>query len=74
MPVYEYECSKCGHRFDRLHKHTDPAPPCPKIPDNSNPGFEKPDDPRACGGASERKISGGTFHLKGGGWANDGYS
>jgi putative FmdB family regulatory protein len=31
MPTYEYECQKCGHRFDRFQKMTDePLKRCPK--------------------------------------------
>ena len=30
MPIYEYECLKCGARFDRLQRFGDPAPEsCP---------------------------------------------
>lgn len=25
MPIYEYECSKCGHRFELLQKFSDPS-------------------------------------------------
>ena len=28
MPIYEFECTKCGKRSDRLQKMTDPNPPC----------------------------------------------
>ena len=24
MPLYEYECSACGHRFERIRKFSDP--------------------------------------------------
>lgn len=31
MPIYEYECLKCGVHFDRLQRFTDPEPEtCPK--------------------------------------------
>ena len=30
MPTYEYQCQKCGHRFEKMHRHSDPAPPCPQ--------------------------------------------
>ena len=30
MPIYEYLCKKCGHRFEKMHGHSEPAPPCPK--------------------------------------------
>ena len=34
MPIYEFECSKCGTRFEELVKHGETAP-CPqcKSPD-----------------------------------------
>ena len=25
MPIYEYECSACGYRFERLQRFSDPA-------------------------------------------------
>lgn len=31
MPIYEYKCKKCGHRFDHLTRTlTDTARKCPK--------------------------------------------
>jgi putative FmdB family regulatory protein len=31
MPTYEYECTKCGHRFELFQKITDPPRKrCPK--------------------------------------------
>jgi len=29
MPIYEYQCSKCGHQFEYLVLPTSPAPECP---------------------------------------------
>lgn len=29
MPVYEYECRHCGHRFEYLVMHSAPAAECP---------------------------------------------
>ena len=29
MPVYEYECRDCGHRFEYLLLHSSPAAACP---------------------------------------------
>ena len=31
MPLYEYECGACGHRFERIQKFSDPlVRKCPK--------------------------------------------
>jgi len=31
MPIYEYNCVKCGHHFEHLHRRlSEPAPMCPK--------------------------------------------
>jgi putative FmdB family regulatory protein len=30
MPVYEYECRQCGHRFEYLVLHSSPAAECPE--------------------------------------------
>ena len=30
MPIYEYQCTSCGHDFDKLQKIGADAPPCPK--------------------------------------------
>lgn len=57
MPVYEYKCPKCGHKFERLAKHDTPPPDCPSC-------GHKP---------VEKLMSVTTFKLKGGGWAEDGY-
>lgn len=53
MPIYEYECSSCGNRFDKLQKLSDPDPTdCPK-----------------CGVAQvKRAITAAAFRLKGAGW------
>ena len=29
MPLYEYECSACGRRFERMQKFSDPVESCP---------------------------------------------
>jgi putative FmdB family regulatory protein len=59
MPVYEYECGACGHRFEEWQKITDKAvQTCPEC---------KADK-------VERLISQTAFHLKGGGWYSDLYS
>lgn len=52
MPIYEYECEKCGGVHEILQKITDkPLVSCP-----------------ACKGRLHKRISQCTFHLKGTGW------
>ena len=53
MPIYEYECTACGHSLDALQKMSDePLRDCP-----------------ACGKPALRKrVSAPRFRLKGGGW------
>ena len=53
MPIYEFECSGCGHRFDRLQKLSDTDPSiCP-----------------ACAAPQlRRKVSAPSFRLAGSGW------
>jgi len=59
MPIYEYECDKCGHGFEREQRMTDPpVKTCPK-----------------CRSRKVTKlISRSSFVLKGGGWYADGYT
>jgi putative FmdB family regulatory protein len=52
MPIYEYECSKCGHQTEIWQKIADP--PLTKC--------------EVCKGRMKRLISQSTFHLKGTGW------
>jgi putative FmdB family regulatory protein len=130
MPLYEYECEKCGHRFDHLGKMDEDPPPCPRLTGSAAtnrhwadfflrakrafarggkvvyPGTGRlvgPDyehtvihldgfiagSPRTrtetktlaewleglkpCGSPTKRLVSLSNFHLKGGGWAKDGY-
>ena len=52
MPLYEYQCDACGHRFEAIRKFSDsPLETCPK-----------------CGGAVRKLQSAPAFHLKGSGW------
>lgn len=52
MPIYEYQCTKCGHEFDEIQKFSDPPiQKCPK-----------------CKGKVEKKLSAPSFQLKGTGW------
>lgn len=54
MPIYEYRCNHCGHRFERLQKMSDPDPEhCPDC---------------AAQGEVTRLMSAVGFRLKGGGW------
>lgn len=58
MPIYEYQCEKCGFEKEKLVKMGAPPPKCPKCEEES---------------LMKRKISQTTFQLEGGGWAKDGY-
>ncbi len=52
MPLYEYLCKKCGHRFEKLRMFSDkPFKKCPE-----------------CGGAVEQLISASSVQFKGSGW------
>ncbi len=52
MPLYEYECKKCGHRFEKIQKFSDRmVKTCPK-----------------CGGQVEQMISAPAVQFKGSGW------
>jgi len=52
MPIYEYQCKKCHHRFERMQKFSDPhVTKCPK-----------------CKGAIEQLITAPAVHFKGQGW------
>ena len=58
MPLYEYQCSACGHRVDRLQKSIDPPPVCDACDGAS---------------VMRKLISRSSFRLNGTGWARDGY-
>jgi putative FmdB family regulatory protein len=59
MPTYEYQCQACQHQMETFQSIKDaPLKECPQC-----------HEPKL-----ERLISGGTFHLKGGGWYKDLYS
>jgi len=52
MPLYEYECKKCGHRFEKIQKFSDKmVTKCPE-----------------CGGRVEQTISAPAVQFKGSGW------
>jgi putative FmdB family regulatory protein len=52
MPLHEYLCKKCGHRFERIQKFSDP--PVKKCPE--------------CGGKVEQMLSAPAVQFKGSGW------
>jgi putative FmdB family regulatory protein len=52
MPLYEYQCKKCHHRFERIQKFSDPhIKKCPE-----------------CGGPVEQLLSPPAVQFKGSGW------
>jgi putative FmdB family regulatory protein len=52
VPIYEYQCKKCGHKFEKIQLFSDP--PIKKCPE--------------CGGAVEKLISRSAVQFKGTGW------
>jgi putative FmdB family regulatory protein len=52
MPLYEYECEACGHRFEQIQSFSDP--PVDKCP--------------VCGGAVRKLMSMPAIQFKGSGW------
>jgi putative FmdB family regulatory protein len=52
VPLYEYQCKKCKHRFERIQKFSDP--PVKKCPE--------------CGGPVEQLLSPPAVQFKGSGW------
>ena len=73
MPIYEYKCDACEYEFEEmLHFSERDVPlntPCP------NRIFDRYQEPQCfdCDGKIHLKMSLGSFHLKGAGWAKDGY-
>ena len=58
MPLYEYQCQKCGHRFEKIQKFSDPIlKKCPE-----------------CGGKIEQMISAPAIQFKGSGWYVNDYA
>ena len=52
MPLYEYQCTACGHRFEIIQKFSDaPVESCPK-----------------CGASVIKLQSAPAFQFKGSGW------
>ena len=62
MPIYEYKCENCGHEFEEMLHFSE----------RDNP-INAPCSSPTCGGKVHLKMSLGSFHLKGAGWAKDGY-
>ena len=57
MPLYEYECTQCHERTEKIQKFSDPEITiCPH-----------------CSGHLERVLSAPAISFKGGGWFADGY-
>jgi putative FmdB family regulatory protein len=58
MPLYEYECTSCHRRTEKIQKYSDAdLTVCPH-----------------CGGPLERTITAAAMVFKGGGWYKDGYA
>jgi putative FmdB family regulatory protein len=58
MPLYEYQCTKCGVRFEKIQKFSDPlVDTCP-----------------TCGGKVEKLLSAPAFTFKGSGFYITDYS
>jgi len=52
MPLYEYQCEACGHRFEVIQKFSDaPLETCPK-----------------CNGVVRKLLSSPAIQFKGSGW------
>jgi putative FmdB family regulatory protein len=53
MPLYEYVCSNCGHKYEKIQKFTDmPEKTCPVC----------------CNDSLTRPMACSTFFFKGNGW------
>ena len=53
MPIYAFQCTACGHQFDRLQKLSDPDPDaCPEC----------------AAGEVKRQLTAPAFRLAGSGW------
>ena len=57
MPIYEYECTSCMYRFEKLVRIGADAPPCPECEASE----------------VRKLVSASGFILKGGGWYKDHY-
>ena len=71
MPIYEYECKKCGERFEVLQGFNDDSlKRCGQIFKILENDEDYPKKPEICSGRAkvEKLISLSAFHLKGSGW------
>jgi putative FmdB family regulatory protein len=57
MPIYEYQCEKCGEVFEVLELSEK----------------DRPEKCEKCGGALRKLVSGSSFILKGTGWYKTDY-
>ena len=58
MPLYEYQCKQCSHRFEKIQSFSAPEEKvCPE-----------------CGGEVERLISAPAIQFKGAGWYVNDYA
>jgi putative FmdB family regulatory protein len=58
LPLYEYRCTSCGHRFEKIQKVNDaPETACPK-----------------CGGELIRPLTAPALQFKGAGWYVNDYA
>lgn len=58
MPLYEYRCTQCGYRFEKIQSFSaEPETECPK-----------------CKGALMRPLTAPAFQFKGGGWYVNDYA
>lgn len=58
MPLYEYRCTQCGNRYEKIQKMSEaPDTACPK-----------------CGGKVERPLTAPALQFKGSGWYINDYA
>lgn len=58
MPLYEYQCKKCKHKFEKIQKFSDrPLKKCPE-----------------CGGPLEKLLHAAGLQFKGAGWYVNDYA
>lgn len=58
MPLYEYHCTQCGYRYEKIQKFdVEPETACPK-----------------CGGTLERPLTAPALQFKGAGWYVNDYA